>query len=78
MAKRFVSVKRNMNLQHAVLLFDIIGLIGCHHYYLTNYGFGLIYTLTFGLLGIGWIWDWFRMPILVRRANKKIQEGDDG
>ncbi|KAK3580131.1 hypothetical protein CHS0354_034072 [Potamilus streckersoni] len=54
-----------------------LGLLGSHHFYLGNIGFGLTYFFTFGLLGIGWIVDWFRVCILVQRANNAIKNGPD-
>lgn len=54
-----------------------LGLLGAHHYYLERYLFGVAYTLTFGMFGIGWLVDICRMPTLVARANKSIREGDD-
>ncbi|XP_060595814.1 uncharacterized protein LOC132749907 isoform X2 [Ruditapes philippinarum] len=46
-----------------------LGIFGAHHYYLDNVKLGLIYTFTFGIFGIGWIVDLFRMPKLVRKAG---------
>ena len=43
---------------------------GAHHYYLNRPIYGLAYTMTLGLLGVGYIVDWFRMPCLVQRANR--------
>ncbi|XP_053400866.1 uncharacterized protein LOC128557496 [Mercenaria mercenaria] len=50
-----------------------LGIFGAYHYYLGNVKLGLVYTFTFGIFGIGWIVDLFRMPRLVRKAglNKK-------
>jgi TM2 domain-containing membrane protein YozV len=45
------------------------GLFGAHHFYLGRIGFGVYYMLTLGGFAIGWIIDWFRMPLLVERAN---------
>jgi len=54
------------------------GILGGHHFYLNRHLFGFVYFLTFGCFGIGWIVDWFRLPLLVKRANKKIAFGDVG
>lgn len=45
------------------------GLFGAHHFYLGRIAFGVYYMLTLGGFGVGWIVDWFRMPVLVERAN---------
>lgn len=53
-------------------LFPLTGVLGGHHFYLGRYFFGFAYFFTFGLFGIGWFLDIFRLPIIVRRANEKI------
>jgi hypothetical protein len=49
------------------------GLAGLHRIYLGKYGSGILWMLTFGLFGIGQIYDLFTMKRLVRDAN--IREG---
>jgi TM2 domain-containing membrane protein YozV len=56
----------------AYLLWFPLGLIGLHHYYLRRPAWGVAYTLTLGLLGIGWIIDAFRLPSLVTDANERL------
>lgn len=58
------------NLADAYVLWFPCGLFGFHHFYLRNFGMGILYLFTFGLLGIGWIVDAFRMPSLVKNANE--------
>lgn len=41
----------------AVVLWWFLGLIGIHRFYLGYYGLGILYLLTFGLCGIGWLID---------------------
>lgn len=65
---------RKKELLEAYIIAIPAGLIGSHHYYLRNYARGILYTLTFGLLGIGWLMDLIRMPFLVKRANRNIDE----
>lgn len=55
----------------------LTGLLGVHQYYLGFYQQGLFYTLTVGNLGVGYIVDWFRSPLLTRRANLKAKFGQD-
>lgn len=55
-----------------------LGILGIHHLYLNRPIFGIFYFFTFGSAGVGWIVDWFRLPILVKRANKHIALGDRG
>lgn len=54
-----------------------LGFLGIHHFYLHRPLSGLYYLFTFGGLGFGWLVDWCRIPILVKRANKDMLEGPD-
>ncbi|RDD45937.1 TM2 domain-containing protein [Trichoplax sp. H2] len=47
----------------------VLGILGAHHFYLGDTFFGIAYLCTFGMGGVGWLVDFFRMPILVKRAN---------
>ena len=49
-----------------------LGFLGLHHFYLRRPGWGVLYLCTFGVLGIGWVIDWFRLPCLVNDHNKLI------
>ncbi|CAD5112164.1 DgyrCDS1399 [Dimorphilus gyrociliatus] len=69
--------RRKKDLLEAYILAIPAGLVGAHHYYLRNYGRGVLYTLTLGLLGMGWLMDIFRMSILVKRANLKLEEPEN-
>lgn len=50
-----------------------LGFLGAHHFYLRRYGFGVLYMFTFGLFGVGYVVDWFRVPHLVAEANHQIE-----
>ncbi|MFK8038272.1 MAG: TM2 domain-containing protein [Crocinitomicaceae bacterium] len=41
----------------AILLWFFIGIIGIHRFYLGHYAIGILYLLTFGLCGFGWLID---------------------
>ena len=45
------------------------GIFGAYHYYLGNYGLGILYTLTLGVFSLGWLVDLCRMKDLVKAAN---------
>jgi len=60
-------------LGYALWCLAFVGLAGIHRIYLGKYGTGILYLLTFGLLGIGQFIDLFRMKSLVQDAN--IREG---
>ncbi|MBN8702156.1 MAG: TM2 domain-containing protein [Bacteroidetes bacterium] len=40
-----------------VLFWFFFGLLGIHRFYLGHYGIGILYLLTAGLCGIGWVID---------------------
>ncbi|EDV24590.1 uncharacterized protein TRIADDRAFT_56542 [Trichoplax adhaerens] len=60
--------KRPKRLDDAYVMW-VFGFLGVHHFYLGNIGFGFAYLFTIGMGGVGWLVDFFRMPVLVRRAN---------
>jgi len=45
----------------ALLLCIFFGYVGAHYFYVGKAGKGLLYLLTVGLFGIGWIIDIFRI-----------------
>ena len=53
-----------------------LGFMGAHHYYLRRYRFGILYTCTLGLFGIGYVVDWLRVPVLVKDYNKRVAKGE--
>ena len=63
---------REKGLVDTYILAVALGFLGAHHFYLGRPGFGAIYLVTFGLLGIGYIVDLFRVPWLVKEANSRI------
>jgi TM2 domain-containing membrane protein YozV len=46
---------------YLLLLISLIGLAGIHRFYLEKVGTGIIWLLTFGLLGVGTIYDLFTL-----------------
>lgn len=56
----------------AVILWFFLGLIGIHRFYLGHIGMGILYALTAGLCGIGWIVD----GILLLTGELKPRGGD--
>ena len=47
-----------------------LGFLGIHHYYLGRPLWGLLYTCSFGVLGVGWIVDCCRVKKLVVQVNE--------
>ncbi|WP_433743292.1 NINE protein [Falsibacillus pallidus] len=54
---------------YLLLAVSIFGLAGLHRFYLGKIGTGILYSLTFGLFGIGLIYDLFTLPTQVKLAN---------
>lgn len=73
----FQEVAPNKSVAEAYLLCLILGVFGAHHFYLRRPGFGFLYLFSFGLLGCGPVYDLFRMPCLVRNANRRSQVQDE-
>jgi TM2 domain-containing membrane protein YozV len=56
----------------AYLLWFFLGALGAHKFYLGRPGVGVLYALTFGLLGIGVLVDLFTLPDQVRTSNVRV------
>jgi len=54
------------------ILWMFFGLIGLHRFYLNRFGTGLLYMVTLGIFGIGWLVDIYLIPELVDEANKEL------
>lgn len=54
----------------AWLLLTFLGVLGLHRFYLGKWGTGLIYLLTFGLFGIGIIYDFLTLNSQISERNQ--------
>lgn len=54
----------------AWLLLAFLGVLGLHRFYLGKWGTGLIYLLTFGLFGIGIIYDFLTLNSQISERNQ--------
>lgn len=59
-------------------IFWILGFMGLHRFYYNSKKMGLLYLLTGGLLGLGWLVDLFYLPTLHRKfvATETFTEGE--
>ncbi|NEN04559.1 TM2 domain-containing protein [Diaminobutyricibacter tongyongensis] len=57
------------------MLFTLIGLAGIQHFYLGKYGRGILWLLTWGLLGIGTFVDVFTLPSQTKTVNARRAVG---
>lgn len=55
----------------AYILMIFFGIIGVHKFYLGRVGFGILYILTLGILGIGVLVDVFTLHTQTVVANQK-------
>lgn len=60
---------------YLLMLFSLIGVAGIQHFYLGKWGRGLLWLLTWGLLGIGLVVDLFTLPAQVKQVNAQIIAG---
>lgn len=68
---RVYVVDRGLSVGVAYVLWLLIGLLGGHYFYLGKVGMGVLYLLTGGLLGIGWLIDLFTLKGQIERANRR-------
>ncbi len=54
----------------AWILLTFLGLFGIHRFYLGKLGTGLLWLCTGGLLGIGWLYDFFTLNRQVDECNR--------
>lgn len=54
----------------AFLLHFFLGVFGVHRFYLGKPLTGILYLLTFGLVGIGWLYDLFTLNTQVDECNR--------
>lgn len=59
----------------AYVLWMFWGVLGVHRFYLGKFRSGLVFAVTFGLLGLGWLYDGLTMPAQVARCNRRLGLG---
>ncbi len=53
----------------------VLGFLGAHRFYYGRRVSGTIWFFTLGLLGVGWLLDFFLMPWLARDASRRYHDG---
>lgn len=66
--QRFAPGRINYSL--AWVLLTYLGLLGIHRMYLGKWGTGLLYLLTGGLLGLGWLYDYWTLNQQISDLNR--------
>ena len=67
---RFVAGPLDYSLAWVLLTF--FGILGVHRFYLDKWGTGLLYLLTGGLLGMGWLYDLWTLNEQVSERNRVL------
>jgi TM2 domain-containing membrane protein YozV len=55
----------------AWILLTFLGLFGVHRMYLGKWGTGIVYLLTAGLLGLGWLYDYWTLNRQIDEINRR-------
>jgi TM2 domain-containing membrane protein YozV len=64
---RFIPGPIDYNVAWLLLIF--LGMFGIHRFYMGKIGTGIVYLLTFGLLGLGYIYDMWTLNDQVTLIN---------
>ncbi len=51
------------------------GFLGSHRFYYGKSKTGVLWFFTFGLVGVGWIVDFFLIPTMEREAERRYTDG---
>lgn len=64
-------VEGNANYTIAWVLLTFLGLFGVHRFYIGKIGTGIIYLITGGLFGIGYLYDYCTLNEQISAQNKR-------
>lgn len=66
---------KSIGVAYAMMLFTIIGVSGIQHFYMGKTGRGILWLLTWGLLGVGTFIDLFTLPSQMKTINARRAAG---
>lgn len=66
---------KSAGVAYLLMLFTLVGVAGIQHFYLGKVGRGILWLLTFGLLGVGTLIDLFTLPGQTRQVNAQRAVG---
>jgi len=67
----------DVNYTIAWVLLTFLGFLGLHRFYMGKVGTGVLYLLTFGLLFVGVIYDWWTLNEQLSSVNRERGLGSD-
>ncbi len=62
----------------AWFLLTYLGILGIHRFYIGKWKTGILYLLTFGILGIGYIYDFWTLNEQITAINTSIDRTGQG
>jgi TM2 domain-containing membrane protein YozV len=65
--RRFVDGPINYSV--AWLLLTFLGWLGMHRFYMGKWGTGLLYLVSLGLFGLGWLYDLWTLNAQISERN---------
>ena len=69
--RRFVAGLINYSVGWILLTF--LGVFGIHRFYMGKWGTGLLYLLTLGLFGLGWLYNYWTLNAQISELNMSRQ-----
>jgi TM2 domain-containing membrane protein YozV len=67
--RRFAAGSTNYTL--AWILLTFFGWLGLHRFYMGKIGTGFLYLISFGLFGVGIIYDWWTLNSQISERNRE-------